>query len=95
MPMYNVKLIKITSTHNNVRTNEIVGWCNELPYEGKTFTMYAPPLENMSADYRIIGTSHIKSLHSIQIFEDSGNFYREFTTENSVYRLEFLRPPKL
>lgn len=42
--MYSVRLIKVTSNHNNLRTVQIVGLTHELPEVGQPFTLLGDPL---------------------------------------------------
>lgn len=42
--MYKVKLWKIKSSHNNLRTDIIEGECNELPKRGKSFVLFSESL---------------------------------------------------
>lgn len=79
--MIAVKLTKIESTHNNVRTKETVGDTPSLPVVGEPFLMYSESL-TPGADLRIIRTTHVVSLEN---FPDG---VTEFRTANSVYRLE-------
>lgn len=77
--MIDIKLTKITSAHNNLRTNEVVGKCCELPKVGEIFVMYAEGLEYGT---RMISTSPVKEVHELG-----------FKTENSEYKLEVLTTP--
>jgi len=81
--MYEVRLVKIQSNHNNLRTNEIVGKCMELPEVGKTFLMTAPPLEE--GNLRIVLTTEIKECSFLK--EESKYL---FQTQNSKYELHLL-----
>ena len=75
------KLIKIESTHDNMRTDEFDGHFAFLPEEGGSFVIYGEPIsENMSVRY--IRTSMIKSVE--WIYEK----IVEFKTQNSTYHLE-------
>ena len=78
----NVELTQISSSHNNVRTKKIVGECMSLPTEGKTFLMFASPLD-VDRDVRILHTSELKSVR-----EEDNIYY--FKTQNSEYKLEIL-----
>jgi len=82
MNYYNVKLTKIRSSHENLRTDEIVGFCNELPILDLTFVMYGEGLELKEA-VRIVTTTRVQHVETI------GNIIN-FGTENSLYKLELL-----
>jgi len=73
------KLVKIKSTHNNVRTSEIVGEYNESPAVGQRFRMTAPPLDPTYYT-RVVVTTPVQNSETV------GNVTR-FTTENSTYEL--------
>ena len=81
--MLKVKLVKISSTHNNLRTSEIEGHCTSIPQVGYTFTMFAPPLE--SGNIRNIWTTHIKTCD----YNEAEKKFT-FTTQNSTYTLDVL-----
>lgn len=74
------RLIKIDSTHSNLRTDKIDGYYLDKPVEGLSFKFYSKPL-NSNADMRIITTTPIKKVL------ESNNLI-EFKTKNSLYRLE-------
>jgi len=78
--MYNVKLTKIRSNHNNLRSNVIIGKTNELPTVGEGFQMLS---EGLDFGVRHVWTSPIKHLEKID------SIY-QFNTANSVYKLEVL-----
>lgn len=78
-----VKLYKVESTHNNVRTNETEGVAPAMPEVGKTFLLYAEPL-TPGATVRYIHTTTIQSV------EELSNKLIEFKTRNSTYRVEKL-----
>lgn len=92
MPQHNVRLTKVTSTHNNIRTQEIVGWCNDVPTPGESFQMFAPPLDP-DAEFRMVTTTLVKSIEASQ---DPQGLLGPlvFRTQNSTYTLEFLQAPK-
>jgi hypothetical protein len=74
--MIKAKLVKIESTHNNLRTNEIVGEFSYSPEVGHVFRFYSKPLDP-DASIRVITTSSVQSING-----------QEFKTRNSTYRLE-------
>lgn len=72
-----VTLVRITSTHNNVRTDETFGYAPALPTVGKRFVLYADPLDPFpAAALRMIITSPVVSIDGTR-----------FITENSTYEL--------
>ena len=73
---YKVKLTKKQSSHNNVRTNEIVGYAYALPQEGDHFCMFS---EGLEMGVRIIKTTPIVALTE-----------GEFKTQNSTYGFEVI-----
>jgi hypothetical protein len=73
------KLFKVESTHNNIRTDEIVGDFMELPKIGYGFVMYAPPLDPEYVS-RVLRTTPVKSI-------EPGDGHILFKTMNSTYRL--------
>jgi hypothetical protein len=79
VPMFDVKLTKISSSHNNLRTNDVTGKCHVLPQVGTSFTMFA---EGLEFGTRIIATSEVKEVTP-----------EGFKTENSEYKLEVLSTP--
>lgn len=81
--MYKVKLVKLTLNHNNLRTTEVEGHCENLPELGKSFIMDAPPLE--SGDIRIIATSEV-----MLRWKSSPNIIH-FNTMNSQYCLYIIQ----
>jgi hypothetical protein len=76
-----VKLTRITSSHDNLRTTDVVGEASAPPTVGHRFVMTAAPLE--AGDIRIVDTSPVQSV------EADGDFYT-FRTLNSVYTLSVL-----
>ena len=65
-----------------IRTEEVIGQCNNYPIIGEPFDMIAPPLTNGFA-YRCIQTSDVR-----QIIEESNNV-KIIHTRNSIYKLQF------
>jgi hypothetical protein len=78
----NVKLTRIVSNHENLRTNSIVGKCIKTPRIHHRFLMTSEPL-NKDKDIRFVLTSVVQKVHV------KGNKYT-FHTENSKYELEML-----
>lgn len=78
-----VKLTKIESIHNNLRTNEVIGYCWNLPTVGERFMIWEEPkFENVVI--REVITTTIKEVE--QIYEKIW----EFKTQNSTYYLELV-----
>jgi len=75
-------LIKIESIHNNVRTDEMEGYCLDLPQLGKSFRIISlgGGLSVPSSD-RMISTT---SVNKMELIDD---YTVEFRTKNSTYRL--------
>ncbi len=84
--MYSVRLIKVTSNHNNLRTVQIVGLTHELPEVGQPFTLLGDPLTE-SAHVRIIHTTPVEKVDVIHSSENKGRAV--FETANSVYKVFF------
>lgn len=84
---FNVKLTKISANENKLRTNEIVGECEELPQVGTRFSMTS---KGIDFGYRLVETSVVKSLDQETLFFEDGpsSHYFLFNTENSQYKLE-------
>ena len=79
---HKVKLTKIESNHNNLRTDIIEGITLELPEVGKSFVLAGKPL-TPGTDIRLVTTTEIKNVEKID------NEYK-FKTLNSTYKLEVL-----
>jgi hypothetical protein len=71
---YKVKITKKNSNHKNLRTDEIEGFCHELPKLDCNFVMFS---EGLEMGVRIIKTTAIKDING-----------DEFKTENSTYVIE-------
>ena len=80
---YEIKLTKIQSSHQKIRSNVIEGFCQELPTVGQPFKMCAEPLD-LSMDIRLIETTPVKNINKLS----KG---MEFKTNNSIYALEVIR----
>ena len=81
--MYKVRLTKIESNHNNLRTDTIEGCTAKLPQVREPFCMYAEPIDP-DASVRFIKTTLVAEITSPVV----GEF--EFKTKNSTYRLTVL-----
>ncbi len=80
--MHKVKLTKLCSNHNHIRTPIIEGECVFLPIIGRIFTMVAPPLDK---------TKVVRYLHTTRVVDivNAGTACM-FHTRNSVYRLDII-----
>lgn len=79
---YQVRLTKVKSTHQNLRSDVIEGTTYELPKVGNSFSMFGPPL-NTEASFRGVYTTEIK------VCERVGDQF-QFVTENSTYKLDVI-----
>lgn len=77
-----VKLTKIASIHNNLRTDTVDGEAQDIPTLGKSFVMFAPPLEAIDG-FRLVQTTPVQKI------EGEGSGVR-FWTKNSEYTLQYL-----
>ena len=84
--MYPVRLKKIESNHQNLRTNQIVGWAPNLPTEGEQFFMYGKSLE-IPDGTRYIRTTKIQKVQDILTGKVPEIL---FYTLNSTYALEII-----
>lgn len=84
--MYPVKLKKIESSHNNLKTSEILGWAPNLPKEGEKFFMYAKSLE-IPDGTRYVRTTRIQKVQDILTGKVPEIL---FYTQNSTYALEII-----
>ena len=75
-----VKLTRIESTHNNLKTESVEGACFDFPMVGESFTMYQGPLKNLTG-MRVIMTSPIEWVKIVE-----GDYI--FKTKNSLYELQ-------
>jgi len=79
-----VRLVRLSSTHNKLRTDKIEGECLELPEVGRSFIMTAPPLDP-KAQQREIWTTPVQSVGWLP-----SRTKAVFQTKNSRYRLEMM-----
>ena len=82
MKEYLVKLERISSDNNNLRSNKVEGTCLDLPQSGRSFVMFGEPIDS-SKDVRWVMTSVVQE---VQKDED----VVQFTTMNSEYKLVIL-----
>lgn len=78
-----IKLSKLLSSNNRLRTNIILGACEVLPLVGRSFEVISGSL-TPKKDYRYIGTSLVTNIEKLSEKEYI------FTTENPTYRLQIL-----
>lgn len=76
------KLTRLSSTHNNLRSDVIEGEAELLPEIGASFILMAAPLDEVITGTRVVWTTDVKSISRI----DQTTI--EFSTQNSSYRLE-------
>lgn len=81
---WKVRLTKISSTHNNLRTDSIEGEAAYLPAIGLPFVMFGDAL-TPNGVHRMVMTTNVQI-----ILEDNEGGVIEFDTENSKYKLELL-----
>ncbi len=79
----NIKLVKIESTNNALRTKEVEGTTNELPKVGQRFELMGEPINNRYS-MRHVSTSPVQSVGK----KKEGKIL--FKTLNSTYELELL-----
>jgi len=77
-----VRLIRLESKHQNLRTDTVLGFCGKLPALGEEFRLFAKALTAPEA-LRLVTTSLVQSIENIG--DDV-----EFHTDNSHYRLHIL-----
>lgn len=78
-----VKLTRLSSTHENLRTTVVEGTSDALPEVGKPFKLIGEPLDP-AASFRMVYTTPIQHLEVV------GDVYR-CRTENSLYEIEVTR----
>lgn len=82
-------LKKLSTNPNELRTNTVDGYFLHAPKVGEQFTMFADPLENPTANFRIVQTSLIREIEWIEVGAQR-NSACLFKTLNSEYRLDIL-----
>jgi len=86
--MLSVKLIKVESTHQNLRDNEIIGKCTLIPEVGNNFLLFS---EAKDDDFKAMGGFRtITTTPILEVSYDSNTKIFEFKTKNSQYKLEVL-----
>lgn len=86
--MYKAVLVKVESTHNNLRTKDVDGYCLDLPQKGDQFLLFAEPLEEKLAEFRLIHTTEVKEIDHVIEGKDFGQI--NFKTKNSTYELHYV-----
>lgn len=83
---YQARLTKITSNHNNLRTNSMVGEISDIPKIGFPFIIsnQDPLNKNIGANGRLIFTTNVVSV------DKKTDIEYEFKTVNSTYKLEII-----
>lgn len=81
---YRVKLTKIESSHSVLRTNEVIGFCEDLPKSDSQFYMYG---EGLTTGSRHVTTSLVISVE----YENPTKSLITFYTLYSKYGLEILQ----
>lgn len=85
--MYFLTLVRVESTHNNLRTPTVTGWSYNLPEVGASFQIFNDqPLEAPEVNKsREVTTSVVREVQTL----DTGDVL--FKTMNSTYILENIR----
>ena len=79
-----VRLVRLSSTHNKLRTDRVEGECQDLPEVGRMFIMTASPLDP-AGSHREIWTTPVRSISWLP-----SKTKAVFQTKNSRYRLEMM-----
>ena len=77
----NYRLSKIESSHNNLKTSEVVGFYLDAPTVGERFLFFEKLTAEGGRSYRVIDTSPVREILLI-------NHGIILKTLNSTYRLE-------
>lgn len=83
-----VKLIKLESSHENLRTKEVEGESLGLPLVGTSFVVVGKGIEFGT---RLVSTSPVQSVYLIDANDQRDLFH--FQTKNSEYALEVYHEP--
>jgi len=84
MAKVKVKLVRLESNHNNLRSSVILGECDDLPKVGHVFQMEGPPFDP-NGGRRYVTTTPVTESSSLPNVSKI-----VFKTKNSKYRLEVL-----
>ena len=83
--IYKVKLAKIQSQHNNVRTDEVIGVTCYLPALGETFQLLSEALDKSSG----ANGRHVETSPVVNIFRIDDNTVT-IHTHYSIYEVQVL-----
>ncbi len=83
--MIDVILTKLSSIHDNLRTDEVEGVTDKIPEVGQEFHLVGEALIERKGYARLIVTTKVKE---VRLHPDDGSL--EFWTENSHYGLQVL-----
>jgi len=82
---FKVRLTKLSSNKNDLRTKDVIGRTSRLPMVGRSFELLGEPLEDEEANYRVVTTNLVFET----VDKDNGSI--EFMTRSgSQYRVEIL-----
>lgn len=85
--MYKVQFKKLKANHEKLRSESVIGFCENLPKVGDQFIMFSHPLENPKSDFRVVNTSVVNDLLQ-------NNKHFTLTTESkSIYSVEIIEYP--
>lgn len=87
--MLSVKLVKIKSNHQNLRTDEVVGKTTHIPEVGEGFTMFAPPLE--AGSFRTVFTTEVQECRYDEVARKFN--FKTLNSEYDVYVLDAEKNP--
>ena len=82
-----VRLARINSNHERLRTDTVIGFCRALPHLGTQFTLFARGLTHKDT-LRLVETTIVQS---IEVTENT----IEFDTTNTHYKLSILTAGEL
>lgn len=85
--MFKVLFKKIRSNHSRLRSEEVIGYCYEVPSEWKNFILFSDPFTKGDG-VRQVNTSIIVSV------KQELKKYTLTTMNGSVYSVEILEFPK-
>ncbi len=89
--MYYVELTRLSSTHRNLRTDSVVGYCREMPKKGARFLLTGEGLSHPTLT-RVVETT------PVQAIVPRLDGVLDFFTENSRYHLRVIpdapQPPE-
>ncbi len=80
------KLTRIISVHENLRTDEVVGFCDREPMVGQEFHMVSTKPLDPTMHVRLVSTTQVLERNPLR----NGHIVIDFKTINSDYKWEFL-----